>query len=71
MLSYDQTQQVSHIACMAVLAMCARGVAGAEFDGSAEVGAVRITVTRNDGSEHAVDVEIVNAQGMPLGGLSL
>jgi len=71
MLSYDQTQQVSHIACMAVMAMCARGVASSEFEGSSEVGAIRITVTRADGSEHAVDVEIVNAHGMAIGGMSL
>jgi len=70
-LTYDQSQQVGHIACMAVLAMCARGVAGSEFSSSDEVGAIRITVTRADGAEHAVDVEIVNAHGMALGGMSL
>lgn len=70
-LTYDQTQQVHHIACMAVLAMCARGVAGSEFAASPEIGAFRITVSRADGSEHAVDVEMLNATGFPLGGMSL
>lgn len=70
-LNIDQVQQVHHIACMAVLAMCARGVAATEFAGSPEVGSVRITVSRVDGTEHAVDVEMVNANGFPLGGMSL
>ena len=70
-LSFDQMQQVHHVACMAVLAMCARGVASSEFASSPEIGSVRITVSRADGSEHAVDVEMVSADGMPLGGLSL
>ena len=70
-LSFEQTQQVHHIACMAVLAMCARGVAASEFESSGETGAVRVTVTRTDGAEHAVDVEILNASGFPLGGMSL
>jgi len=67
----DQMQQVHHVACMAVLAMCARGVASSEFNSSPEVGSVRITVSRVDGSEHDVDVEMLNINGAPLGGLSL
>ena len=70
-LSFEQQQQVHHIACMAVLAMCARGVASAEFEENPEVGSVQITVTRADGSEHSVDVEFQNVNGVPLGGLSL
>ncbi len=70
-LTIDQMQQVHHVACMAVLAMFARGVASSEFASSPEVGAIRITVSRADGSEHGVDVEMVNADGFPLGGLSL
>lgn len=70
-LSFDQTQQVHHIACMAVLAMCARGVAASEFESSGEAGSVRVTVTRADGAEHAVDIEILNASGFALGGMSL
>jgi hypothetical protein len=70
-LTYEQTQQVHHIACMAVLAMCARGVAGTEFASTPEVDTVRISVTRSDGSEHSVDVEFINANGIPLGGMSI
>jgi hypothetical protein len=70
-LNLEQTNQVTHIACMAVLAMCARGVAGSEFASSPEVGSVRITITRTNGAEHEVDVEMINASGLPLGGLSL
>lgn len=71
-LSLDQMQQVQHVACLAVLAMCARGVAGSEFESSPEVGSVRFTVHRPDGDELAsVDVEFVNASGFPVGGLSL
>jgi len=70
-LTIDQMQQVHHVACMAVLAMCARGVAGSEFESSPEVGSVVVRVTRSDGAEHSVDVEMLNATGFPLGGLSL
>lgn len=71
-LTLDQTQQVHHIACMAVLAMCARGVAGAEFDSSPEVGALRLVVHRSIGAEQpSVDVEFLNEQNIPLGGMSL
>ncbi len=71
-LNVDQVQQVQHIACLAVLAMCARSVAATEFETSPEVGQVRITVCRPDGAEVAgVDVEFVNANGFPLGGMSV
>lgn len=71
-LNLDQMQQVSHVACMAVLAMCARGVAGSEFEASPEVGSVRFTVNRPNGDELAsVDVEFISAGGFPVGGLSL
>jgi len=70
-LTYEQSTQVHHIACMAVLAMLARGVAGSEFASAPEVDTVRISVTRADGAEHSVDVEFINANGAALGGLSL
>lgn len=70
-LTVDQMQQVQHVACMAVLAMCARSVASSEFASSPEVGAVQITVTRFDGVEHSVDVEMLDVTGAPMGGLSL
>lgn len=63
--------QISHIARLAVLAMCARGVAAAEFEDGAEVAAVLITVSRSDAGELPVDVQYVSANGMPIGGMSL
>ena len=71
-LSFDQMQQVQHVACMAVLAMCARGVADTEFECTPEVTSVRITVNRSgDALPSSVDVEFVNSTGFPVGGLSL
>ena len=66
-------QQIHHFARLAVLAMCARGVAGAEFDGSPEVQSVRFTISRTDGSsfEFPVDVEFIGSHQMPIGGMSL
>ena len=63
--------QVGHIARMAVLAMCARGVAASEFDSSPEVQTIRITVTRADGAELPVDLEFIGSHPFPIGGLSL
>lgn len=64
--------QIGHIARLAVLAMCARGVAGSEFESSPEILSVRITVSRADGSfEFPVDVEYIGSHSMPIGGMSL
>lgn len=64
--------EISHIARMAVLAMCARGVAAPEFEASPEVQEVRFIVTRTDGVfEFPVDVEFIGAHDMPIGGMSL
>lgn len=67
-LDYDQ---VGHIARLAILAMCARGVAASEFESSPEVGEVRITVTRSGTPELACDVEFLGSHAIPLGGMSL
>lgn len=64
-------EQVGHIARLAVLAMCARGVAAAEFQSSPEVQTVRITVHRDRGTELPVDCEFIGTHAMPIGGLSL
>ena len=45
-LNHDDMQQINHIARLAVLAMCARGVAASEFE-NPEVQAVRITLFRS------------------------
>lgn len=64
-------EQIGHIARLAVLAMCARGVAASEFESSSEVQEVRITVTRSGSPELAVDLEFCGNHAIPLGGLSL
>lgn len=72
MLSHENVEQIHHIARMAVLAMCARGVAGSEFDSSPEVLAVRILIGRSfDGSEFPVDLEFLGASDIPIGGMSI
>lgn len=64
--------QVGHVARLAVLAMCARGVAAAEFDSNSEVQAVAIIVRRSDAAESLpVDCEFVGASGLILGGVTL
>lgn len=71
-LTLEQLQQVHHIARLAVLALCARGVAADEFDTNPEIESVRITVHRPGGAEVAgVDVEYVGNHQIPLGGMSL
>lgn len=65
-------EQISHIARMAILAMCARGVAGAEFESSDSVLSVRLTVVRPvEGEQAAIDLEFFGASSVPLGGVAL
>ncbi len=64
--------QIHHIARLAILAMCARGVASEEFQTSPEVSAVRLTVLRPQGDEQsAIDLEFLGSHSIPLGGMSL
>lgn len=64
--------QVGHIARMAVLAMCARGTAAAEFDSNPEVQAVAVIVRRSaPGESLPVDMEFVSESGAVLGGVTL
>ena len=63
--------QIQHLARLAVLAMCARGVAAAEFEASPETQEIRFTVGRNGASELPIDVEYLGAHSMPIGGESL
>ena len=65
-------EQVGHIARMAVLAMCARGTAAAEFDSNPEVKAVAIVVRRSaPGESLPVDMEFIAESGAVLGGVTL
>ena len=71
MLAAD-VEQVHHIARLAILAMVARGVAGAEFETSDEVLSVRVTVSRPiEGEQAAVDLEVLGTSSIPLGGVAL
>lgn len=71
-MSPADVPQIHHIARMAILAMCARGVAVAEFDSSPEIVEVRLTVHRVVGvSECPIDLEFIGAHSMPVGGMSL
>jgi hypothetical protein len=69
-------QQVSHIARLAILAMCARGVASAEFE-NPEIQTVQITVFRPSSglspgfAELPVELEIFGASDVPMGGVGL
>lgn len=73
MLTYEQQTQVNHLACLAVLAMCARGVASTEFDQEAEVREILIRVSRPDGGsvELPVEIEYLSLGGLAVGGMSL
>lgn len=71
MLTHENVEQVHHIARMAVLAMCARGVAAAEFESSPEVQEVHIIVSRANGPELPVDLAFLGTSSIPLGGMSL
>jgi hypothetical protein len=73
MLTFDDMQQVHHVARLAVLAMCARGVAASEFESSSEISEMVVRVSRDRGVsiELPVDVEFLAPGGLPIGGLSL
>ena len=71
-LSLDQSQQVHHIAQLALLAMCARGLAASEFDTNPEVIELRLTVRRPVGTElQSVDLEYIGTHDIPLGGMTI
>jgi len=72
-MATPDVQQISHIARLAVLAMCARGVAAVEFDTAPEIASVHVTVCRTDGDiqEMTVDLEYISIGGHVIGGISL
>ena len=68
-LNHDQ---VGHIARLAVLAMCARGVASPEFDSNPEIQMVAVCVRRSAlGESLPVDLEFITEGGAVVGGLTL
>lgn len=70
-LSNSHVQQVGHIARLAMLAMCARGVSAVEFDASPEIQEVFIRVSRSELVELPVEICFVGEHDMPMGGLSI
>lgn len=72
-MQLNDLETVHHAAQLAVLAMCARGVAAAEFDTDSEVQQVVIVVGRPGASAcvPSVDVQFIGSHSVPMGGLSL
>lgn len=71
-MNHADVEQIWHVARLAVLAMCARAVAGAEFETSDEVRSVRLTVSRPvDGEQSAIDLEFISVTGVAVAGVAL
>ena len=71
-MNLQDVEQVHHMARLAILAMSARGVAGAEFEASDEVQTIVITVLRPVGGEQAaIDLGFFGTSSIPLSGMSL
>lgn len=71
-MKLDEHLQVGQVARLAVLAMCARGVASFEFESDAAIDEIRFVVRRQAGAvELPLEVEFVGTAGFPVGGMSL
>lgn len=71
-MTLDDHSQIHHIARMAVLAMCARGVALGEFETCDEVQKVVITVRRDASAPQPhVVMELFGTSGFPIGEVEL
>jgi hypothetical protein len=70
-ITLEDWQQVEHVARLAVLAMCARGVAQAEHAEHDEIRRVVITVTNPGESLPSVDLEFYGSGDIPLGGVAV
>lgn len=70
-MNANDHDQIHHVARMAVLAMCARGVALSEFETCDEVQKVVITVRRNGTSQPEVTLELYGTSGHPIGEVEL
>lgn len=64
---------IGDIACRAVLAMCARGLASVEFEASPEMQSFRLTVGRpNSGViEIPIELEFLGRDGECIGGMAI
>lgn len=71
-LNHDDMQQIHHISRLAVLALCARGVAASEFE-NPEIQSVQVVVFRPEpGSvECPAELVIFGASDVPMGGVNL
>lgn len=70
-LTVDDWQQVEHVARLAVLAMCARGVAHVEHEAQPDISRVVVTVSDLGNSVPLVEVEYFGPSSIPLGGVAL
>lgn len=70
-LTVNDWQQVEHVARLAVLAMCARGVAHVEHEAQPEISRMVVTVSDLTSSVPLVEVEYFGPAQVPLGGVAL
>lgn len=70
-MNLNDHEQIHHIARMAVLAMCARGVALSEFESAPEVQKVVISVRRNGTAPPDVTLELFGTSGHAIGEVEL
>jgi hypothetical protein len=72
-LTHEQSQQVFHLAQMAILAMCARSFASAEFATSPEVASVQFVLSRTESinEEKPFEVQFIDRASNVLGAMSL
>lgn len=70
-ITVNEWHQVEHVARLAVLAMCARGVAHVEHEAQPEISRVVLTVTNLSNSVPDVEVEYFGPAAVPLGGVAL
>jgi hypothetical protein len=70
-LNFDDMEQVGHVARLAVLAMCARGVAASEFEVMSDIQEMVLRVRRSEGVQLDAEIEFLGASSIPIGGMSL
>lgn len=71
MLSHDDFPTIEHVARLAVLAMCARGVFEVERDANPEAQRLVISVETDGAGLPMVELEYQTANRFPIGGVSL
>lgn len=70
-LTVNDWAQIEHVSRMAVLAMCARGVAQTEFDAQPQISRMVLTVTDLASPVPTLEIEYFGQSPVPLGGVSL